>query len=336
LTPRTGPPNVRHPHRPPCGPRPARGTGRPGREPDRQRKIRVRARCDVRRRRERSPDGPHRHDRQEGCLDRPPDPLPTRVDTLPPLPAAYDRALDAGLAAIGLSLSDDARWTIDGHIRLLLAWNAAINLTAIRDPAGIAIRHVVDSLAALGILEGRRVRSVVDLGSGGGFPGLPLAAALPAVRAVLVESVGKKARFLEAAVAATGLGGRVDVRAVRAEALAPPPAPLGTAVLARALAPLAELVELAFPLLEPGGVLVAWKSASALADDEGGEIVATHRAIAAIDPGATVEVVPAVRDGAGPAVADLADHRLVVVTRGAGTIDKPWPRDPAARKRHPW
>ena len=63
--------------------------GRPG----------IEGRCDVRRRRERSPDGPHRHDRQEGCLDRPRDPLPTRVDRCPPLPPAYDHALDSGLAA---------------------------------------------------------------------------------------------------------------------------------------------------------------------------------------------------------------------------------------------
>jgi EAL domain-containing protein (putative c-di-GMP-specific phosphodiesterase class I) len=120
-----------------------------------------------RRRRERSPDGPHRHNRQEGCLDRPRDPLPTRVDGCPPLPPAYHDALDGSLAALGIPLAAPARTAIDGHVRLLLAWNAAINLTAIRDPASIAIRHVVDSLIGAAVLSARGFDRFVDLGSGG-------------------------------------------------------------------------------------------------------------------------------------------------------------------------
>jgi len=193
----------------------------------------------------------------------------------------------------------------------------------------------VDSLTGLRVLDERGIHAIVDLGSGGGFPGLPLAATLPFARAMLVESVAKKARFLETVVAATELGSIVQVVAVRAEAVAS--VPRGAAVVARALAPLAELIELAFPLLVgSGGALVAWKSASALEPAGGDELGAARRAIAAIDPGATVEIVSAVPDGAGAAVADLADHRLVVVTRRATAIDRSWPRDPAARKRHPW
>jgi 16S rRNA (guanine527-N7)-methyltransferase len=271
----------------------------------------------------------------EGCLDRPPDPLPTRVDSLPDLPDAYHGALDAGLAEIGVALSSDARATIDGHIRLLLAWNAAINLTAIRDPAEIAIRHVVDSLTALRVLEARDVSWVLDLGSGGGFPGLPLLATLPWGRGVLVESVGKKARFLETVVSATGMQDIVTVRAVRAEDLvAAGGAPQGAAVLARAVASLGELIELALPLLGPGGSLVAWKDVRAVSD--GGELDGARRAIAAIDPGARMNAVPAVPDEAGAAVDALRDHRLVIVTRSGAPIARTWPRDPAARKRRPW
>jgi 16S rRNA (guanine527-N7)-methyltransferase len=242
--------------------------------------------------------------------------------------------------ALGLTLAPDARAAVEGHVRLLLAWNEAINLSAIRDPAEIAIRHVADSLTGLRVLEARRIRRVVDLGSGGGFPGLPLAATLGRARIRLIESVAKKARFLQAVVDATGLAGRVEVLPVRAETLAVDRARTGgwDAVTARAVASLADLVELAFPLLGPHGCLVAWKSASAVA---GGatELDAARRAIAAIDPAARIQVQPAVPPDAaraGSALARLADHRLVVVTRGAGPISGRWPRDPAARRRTAW
>jgi len=81
-------------------------------------------------------------------LDRRREPLPTRVEDTAPLPAAYETALRDGLRALGLALSDEARHAIDGHVRLLLAWTEAINLTAIRDPAAVALGHVVDSLSA--------------------------------------------------------------------------------------------------------------------------------------------------------------------------------------------
>ena len=98
--------------------------------------------------------------------DRGRGPLPTRVDDLPPLPPAYQRALDDGLAVLGLVLEFSARRAIDDHVRLLLAWNPAINLTAIDDPAEIAVRHVLDSLTAVPLLRARRVERLVDLGSG--------------------------------------------------------------------------------------------------------------------------------------------------------------------------
>src|SRR4029077_18074064 len=106
------------------------------------------------------------------------------------------------------------------------------------------------------------VDAFVDLGSGGGLPGVPLAIALPARRALLVESTGKKARFLETAVAAvapaddhdTASEATIDVAGVRAEVLARDPAQRGAwpCVTARAVAALPDLVELAVPLLRPG------------------------------------------------------------------------------------
>jgi 16S rRNA (guanine527-N7)-methyltransferase len=223
-----------------------------------------------------------------------------------------------------VDLSASARAAIDGHVRLLLAWNAAINLTAVRDPVDIARRHVLDSLVAVPVLERLGIRSFVDVGSGGGFPGVPLAAALPADRALLVESIGKKAGFLEAAVDATGLTDRVEVAATRVEDLAAEPGGRESwpAVLARAVGPLAELVELAFPLLAPGGSLVAWKGK--LADDE---LAAGQRAVAGLGGGRIANV-------AAPSPGQPG-HRLVIATK-RGRTGVAYPRSPAKRRRRPW
>ncbi len=191
-------------------------------------------------------------------------PLPTRVDDLPPLPPEYDRALDRGLAELGLSLDDVARAALATQARLLLAWNAAINLTSITEPALVAVRHVVDSLSAVPLLAARGPAGrICDIGSGAGYPGIPLAIALPDSQVVLIESTAKKARFLDAVIAVAGLLERVTVHAERAEAVAADVrrgivAPFDV-VTARAVGDLAELVELAFPLLRIGGVLIAWK-----------------------------------------------------------------------------
>jgi 16S rRNA (guanine527-N7)-methyltransferase len=257
-------------------------------------------------------------------MDRPREPLPTRVEETPTLPAAYDAALDGGLAALGISLTTTARAAIDGQARLLLAWTTAINLTSIRDPAAVALGHVVDSLTGLAVLRERRVERFLDLGSGGGYPGLPLAAALPAARVVLLEPVAKKARFLSVAVAATGLAGTVEAAPVRAEALAADARHRGRwpAVTARAVANLADLVELAFPLLEPGGCLVAWKRG-----DLAAELAAADRAMAALG-GGQLEVRPVTVPG-------LPTHALIVAAP-RGFVPASYPRDPATRKRRPW
>ena len=230
--------------------------------------------------------------------------------------------LAAGLDELGAALSPDGRQAIDDHVRLLLAWNTAINLTAIREPADIALRHVIDSLTAIPVL--RDVEGFVDLGSGGGFPGIPLAAALPVERVALVDSVGKKAAFLAAAVEVAGLSPRVGVAAARAEELASETRhrERWPAVTARAVGSLAELVELSFPLLAVGGRLVAWKRG-----DIAAELLAARRAADALGGGLIDE--EQVR------VTGLAGHRLVVVTK-RGRTSPAYPRDPATRRRQPW
>ena len=257
-------------------------------------------------------------------MDRLREPLPTRVEDTPELPSAYASALEAGLDTLALTLSPTARSSIDGHVRLLLAWTEAINLTGIREPAAVATAHVVDSLSGVGVLRERGIDRFIDLGSGGGYPGIPIAAALPAARALLLEPVAKKAAFLSAVARATGLADTVEAAPVRAEALAADRRHRGRwpGVTARAVAGLAELVELAFPLLEPGGVLIAWKRG-----DIDIELVAAERAIDALG-GGSIDVRPVTVDG-------LHGHRLVVAT-SRSRVAAAYPRDPGTRKRRPW
>jgi 16S rRNA (guanine527-N7)-methyltransferase len=274
------------------------------------------------RRRERLPDGLV-HDHMEGALDRPRGPLPTRLEDLAPLPAAYHDTLDAGLIALDVTLEPSARETIDAHVRFLLAWTEAINLTAIRVPAEVARLHVLDSLAAVPPLAALGIGRLLDIGSGGGFPGLPLAAALGADRALLVDSIGKKVRFLQAVIEATGEGRRVAAEQARSEALARDPRDREAwpAVTARAVASLADLVELGLPLVAPGGVLVAWKT-----EPLEGELDGAAGALAALRAG-PVRVVPS-------GIPGLEGHCLVIVPRG-GRIEARFPRDPAERRRRP-
>lgn len=225
-----------------------------------------------------------------------------------------------GLAAIRVELEPAARAAIDGHVRLLLAWTEAINLTAIRDPVAAATLHVVDSLAALPVLRELSVSRLLDLGSGGGFPGIPLAVALPA-SALLVESIGKKATFLRTAVEATDLTERVDVAAERAETLARDPRhrERWPAVVARAVAALPVLAELALPLVAVGGVFVAWKR-----EPLGDELATARAAIRELGGGgAEVREVPA---------PGLEDHRLVIIRKRTPT-PAGFPRSPTERRR---
>jgi 16S rRNA (guanine527-N7)-methyltransferase len=256
---------------------------------------------------------------------------------LAPLPQSYWDTIRAGLPAIaagsgsgsGSGSGDDPAVSeaqlrvIGDHVRLLMAWNGAINLSGIRGPELIARDQVLDSLTALPLLRRAGAQEFLDIGSGGGFPGLPLAVALPARRALLVESVGKKARFLTTAVEAMGLGDRVAVAATRAETLAADPRQRGhwQVVMARAVADMTDLAELALPLLQIGGLLVAWKRQPV--NDE------LARADSAIHQlrGRLIRLQPVVVPG-------LEEHVLVVVEKVAET-PREFPRDPAARRRRP-
>lgn len=159
-----------------------------------------------------------------------------------------------GLVAIGLALDDVAVGRLLDYLALLARWNRAYNLTAVRDPAEMVPRHLLDSLVALPWVT---APAIADLGTGPGLPGIPLAIARPGLRVALVESNGKKVRFLREAVRRLGLA-EVEVVEARAEQ-GPGSRPRVEQVVSRALAALPVLCRLAAPWLAEGGRLLAMK-----------------------------------------------------------------------------
>jgi 16S rRNA (guanine527-N7)-methyltransferase len=213
----------------------------------------------------------------------------------PPLPAAAREDLDAGLAALGLDAA--LAEPLARYLALMLRWNATYNLTAIRDPREMVTKHLLDSLAMVPAVHG--VATLADLGTGPGLPGIPLAIAVPGLHVTLVESAGKKARFMREALRTLGLG-NAEVAESRIEALDRPGA--FQAITARALATLPQILALGGHLLAPDGVLLAMKGARP--DDE----------IAALPPGWTVrDILPLSVPGLD------AERHLVTVGRDRST-----------------
>lgn len=160
-----------------------------------------------------------------------------------------------GLARMGISCGPGEAAALLVHLRLVDEANASFNLTAIAPGDSVAM-HVLDSAAAVPFLDAAPEGDFADLGSGAGFPGIPLAI-LTGRSVTLVESVKKKAAFLERAAAELRL--KATVQPVRAEELATERRGGYSAVTARALSSLPSLVELASPLLCVGGVLICLK-----------------------------------------------------------------------------
>ncbi len=162
-------------------------------------------------------------------------------------------ALDAGLEKLGLAGDADLRRRLLDYVQLLAQWNQRFNLTAIRDPEAMVTGHLLDSLVVLPWLHGERL---ADVGSGAGLPGLVLAMARPELAVTLIDSNGKKARFLRAACRELGLPG-VTVWQGRVEDY-PDRAAFDT-VICRAFAPLPRLLKLCAPLVADTGHLLALK-----------------------------------------------------------------------------
>lgn len=270
--------------------------------------------------------------------------LPRSLDETPELSPEFEAIVDEGVRALGMTLEPPVSAAIAAHARLLLAWNEHVNLSGLRDAGAVARGHVLDALLAVPALRqvlGRAgaPATLLDLGSGGGYPGLPLAVALPVRRAALVDSIAKKAAFLEAAatVASDALRGgaqplpAIGALAERAEDLADEPdqREAWDLVTARAVGTVAEVAELGLPLARRGGHVVVWKRA---ADDAQvaqleAELGAARRIIQAAG-GAQPRVLAL----SGADRVGLAGNCLVVIRKVRPTPDR-YPRAPGERRR---
>ena len=142
------------------------------------------------------------------------------------------------------------------------------SLSSVTNPYEARRVHVADSLSGLAAPEVSGSSRVADIGSGAGFPGVPLAMALPEAEFVLIDSVGKKVRFIDSVIERLELGNARGVNARSEEWAAGEGAGAYDLVTARAVAPLQALAELASPLLEDGGSLVAWKGEREVEEEE--------------------------------------------------------------------
>jgi len=229
-------------------------------------------------------------------------------------------------ARLGIQLADGQLARLDQLGAALRERNRRANLTSIVDPRLVEIRHYLDSLSAavplLDQLQSGEALRLVDVGSGGGMPGLPLKIAFPALRVTLVESVNKKADFLRETVAGLGLND-VEVVAQRAELAARVPEYRDAFdwATARALGSLPVVVELCAPFLAPGGLLVAQRSGNLEAD-----LVRAAPAFKALRlwSRAPVELE----------IAELPGHGLIVGEKYAPTPDA-YPRRPGLPRKRP-
>lgn len=234
--------------------------------------------------------------------------------------------LTAGARGLGITLTPRHLDAFETCYRELVSWNQRFNLTAITDWEGVLVRHFLDSLSCLrgmswsDLMAGARV---IDVGTGAGFPGVPLKIVCPGMRLTLLEATGKKVTFLEHLVRVLGLS-EVDVVHGRAEELGHDPAHRERYdwALARAVAEMPTLAEYLLPLVRVGSAVLAQKGEGAAAEVQGADA-----AIVALG-GRVRRLVPVELRG-------LAETRhLVIVDKVAATPEK-YPRRPGIPAKRP-
>jgi 16S rRNA (guanine527-N7)-methyltransferase len=215
---------------------------------------------------------------------------------------------------LGMRLSPLQLSTLEQYERELLRWNEQVNLTAIREPEQIRIKHFLDSLTCVLVIKENPSTRIVDVGSGAGFPGLPLKIIYPSIQLTLVESVRKKADFCRHLVKSLGLDG-VQVIQERAETIGRMPEHRQQYdwATARAVAVMPVLVEYLLPLVKVSGTVLAMKGESAPAE--------THSAELAIRllGGHLRKLVPVTLPG-------VVEERYLVVIDKVGATPDSYPR----------
>jgi 16S rRNA (guanine527-N7)-methyltransferase len=185
----------------------------------------------------------------------------------------FNRLAQEFEALTGKTLTEDQLAGMHRHANLLAEWNRKISLTSITDPDEIRIKHFLDSLSCDLALSGRQIGSMIDVGTGGGFPGLPFKLLYPQSTLTLADSVAKKTSFLSLVVQDLGLEG-VSMFTGRAEVIGQMPEHREQydLALARAVAGLPVLVEYLLPLVKVGGMMLAQKGGTAFKELDEAEI----------------------------------------------------------------
>ncbi len=201
---------------------------------------------------------------------------------------------------LGIELSAAQRTMFEVYEAELMDWNEKMNLTAVRDAEGIRIKHFLDSLTCAQVLGDLNGRSLIDIGTGAGFPGIPLKILFPELRLVLVDSVGKKVNFCRHVIEQLALNDSLALQG-RAEELGlmKEHREAYDVAVARAVAGLPVLCEYLLPLVRVGGCMLAQKGESAPE-----EAVQAKKAIRALG-GGSAEITPVALPG-------LEDQRYLI------------------------
>lgn len=236
------------------------------------------------------------------------------------LPKHKELLKDLALEKLAIELSPDQIEKFSLYAELLVQWNEKVNLTSITEPEEIILKHFIDSLSLAPFVKGLKM---ADIGTGAGFPGVPLKILLPEVKVYLVDSLAKRLDFLEVVIESLGL---TDVETVHARAEDFARDPLYrekfSCVTSRAVARLPVLLEYAVPLLELGGYFLAAKGSQV---DE--EISESHKALQVL--GAEIKDVKRLSLG------QEAEHRSIVVVEKLSHTPKGYPRKAGTPAKKP-
>ena len=224
---------------------------------------------------------------------------------------------------LGLHLTRSQLTALSLYEKELVDWNTRFNLTAIRDPQEIYIKHFLDSLTCLMALRESSVDRLIDVGTGAGFPGIPIRIVYPKMQLTLVESVGKKAEFCRHVVNILDLQG-VEVVQERAEVLGQNPSYRERFdwAVARAVAILPVLVEYLLPLVRVGGSILAMKGESGPA-----EAHSAQRALGVLG-GHLRQLIPVTLPG-------VAEERYLVVIDKIAATPNGYPRKVGVPAKRP-
>ena len=235
----------------------------------------------------------------------------------------FEQELERASARYGLPLDAKQIEKFGIYYRLLIEWNAKMNLTAITEPREVAVKHIVDSLTALRGIEERDSLRLIDVGTGAGFPGIPLKIVRPDLQLTLLDSLKKRVHFLETVVEALGLQGAECLHG-RAEEAARQSALRERFDIAasRAVARLPVLAEYLLPFVRIGGTAIALKG---LHSEE--EAKESERAVKILG-GRAIESIPVALPG-------LSDKRAVLVIKKERPTPKAYPRKAGKPAKEP-